>query len=81
MLAELSSQLAPPPESITSVKPPDLGMSVDYIAATYNCPGWIIELPFKAVPDNEGDVDSLLAEGCMQFGRNCVDALHRLIME
>lgn len=78
ILATLSPQIQSPPDVFTSATPPDLGMSVDYIAATYNSPGWIIELPFKAVPDGQGDADSLLAEGCMQFGRNCIEALHTL---
>lgn len=78
-LSQCVSQVQPPPQSLMDM-PDDLGMSADYITATYHCPAWIIELPFKAVPDDKGNPDSLLAEGCLQFGRDCVEALHTLIV-
>lgn len=80
-LNRVSYHIEPPPESITSNKPSDLGMSVDYIAATYGCPAWIFELPFKAIPDEYGNADSLLADGCMTFGRHCIDALYSIVVE
>jgi hypothetical protein len=64
-------ELLPAPEEILSGTMPAPGLSVNYIFRTYGCPGWVVELPFR-----EPSVgDTLLAEGCLNFGHNCVEAL------
>ena len=78
-LARRNPQLHPAPKSVASVQSGDLGLSTNYIVATYNCPSWTIELPFKAVPGPNGEHDSLLAAGCLNFGRICVEALDVII--
>ncbi len=78
-LARHNPQLQPAPKSIDTVQTGDLGMATNFIVATYNCPSWTIELPFKAVPGPNNEPDSLLAAGCLQFGRTCVDALDAII--
>jgi hypothetical protein len=76
-LARLNAEIQPPPPSIQGVSAgDDLGMSINYLAATYDCPAWTPELPFKEpVP---GD-DSMLADGCIRFGRTCVAAFNVII--
>lgn len=70
-LAARHQDLEAPPEEITRGIGPEPGMSINYITKTYGCPAWIIELPFKETVLG----DSLLEDGCMQFGRECLDAL------
>lgn len=69
--------LRPAPQLIESVSPGDLGMSSNYFTTNYKCPVWIVELPIKD-PEN-GEIGSLLAEGCMHFGRSCVEVLNTII--
>ncbi|MBZ0298854.1 MAG: hypothetical protein K8J31_03890 [Anaerolineae bacterium] len=78
-LASHNPQLKPAPQTIGSVTSGDLGMATNYAVATYHCPSWTVELPAKAIPDGAGNEDSLLAEGCMHFGRTFVDALNAII--
>ena len=75
-LARLHPELQPPPVGIEGVDAAEAGMSVNYIATTYGCPAWTPELPFPEVP---GMGDSLLADGCMRFGRSCLAALNVVI--
>ena len=75
-LARLHPELQPPPVGIEGVDAAEAGMSVNYIATTYGCPAWTPELPFPEVP---GMGDSLLADGCMRFGRSCLEALNVVI--
>jgi murein tripeptide amidase MpaA len=77
-LAQYNPSIQPPPKSVAGVTSGDLGMSNNYIMAAFGAPGWIIELPFKAIPDGD-DPDSVLAEGCWNFGRSCVDALNAIL--
>jgi murein tripeptide amidase MpaA len=79
MLAEKYVELQPRPETTPAPSHPDSGMSVDYIGANFHCPALIIELPFKETISASGQRDSLLAAGCMDFGRSCVAALNRLV--
>jgi murein tripeptide amidase MpaA len=79
MLAEEYAEVRPRPESIPAPNHPDSGMSVDYIAPTFHCPALIIELPFKETVSAGGKRDSLLASGCMDFGRSCVEVLNALL--
>ncbi len=72
-LARLHPELQPPPVGIEGLDAAEAGMSVNYIAKTYGCPAWTPELPFPEVP---GTGDSLLADGCMRFGRSCLEALN-----
>lgn len=76
-LGKREPALRPAPKIIDSVSPGDPGMSSNYFTAKFNCPVWIVELPIKD-PEN-GQVGSLLAEGCMHFGRSCVDVLNTMI--
>lgn len=69
-IAEQFPEVQPPPQSIIDGVMPEPGLSINYIAKTYDCPAWVIELPFKETPVG----DTLLAQGCMRFGRACVDA-------
>jgi murein tripeptide amidase MpaA len=75
-LATKHPEVLPAPESIVreAVAP---GMSNNFIFRTYQCPGWIVELPFCETPEG----DTLLAEGCMSFGRSCVEALVYVMRE
>jgi hypothetical protein len=70
--------IQPPPTSVMGVTPGNLGMSNNYIMAAYGAPGWIIELPFKAIPYGDNR-DSLLVEGCWTFGRLCVEAFNAIL--
>ncbi|MDQ7024829.1 MAG: M14 family zinc carboxypeptidase [Anaerolineae bacterium] len=70
-LAEKHPELWPPPEEIRSGTMPAQGLSVSHIFHTYGCPSWVVELPFREPALG----DTLLAEGCINFGRNCVEAL------
>jgi len=79
MLAEQYVELQPRPETSPAPSRPDSGMSVDYVAANFHCPALIIELPFKATTGASGQRDSLLASGCMNFGRSCLEALNTLM--
>ena len=75
-LARLQPELQPPPVGIEGEDAAEAGMSVNYIATTFGCPAWTLELPFPEVP---GFGDSLLADGCMRFGRSCIEALNVVI--
>jgi hypothetical protein len=77
-LAQRIPLIMPPPTSVVGVTAGDLGMSNNYIMAAYGAPGWIVELPFKAIPYGDNP-DSLLADGCWEFGRLCVDAFNAII--
>lgn len=70
-LAGKHPELLPPPEEILSGTLPAPGLSVNHIFRTYGCPSWVVELPFRETPVG----DTLLAEGCVNFGHNCVEAL------
>ncbi|RMF79355.1 MAG: hypothetical protein D6737_11655 [Chloroflexi bacterium] len=78
-LAKRNPEVQPPPVSVAGVAADHLGMAVNYIAATYGCPAWTPELPFKATSNPQDGDDSLLATGCMRFGRSCVEALDTII--
>ncbi|MCY3906527.1 MAG: M14-type cytosolic carboxypeptidase [Anaerolineaceae bacterium] len=75
-LARLQPELQPPPVGIEGEDAAEAGMSVNFIATTFGCPAWTLELPFPEVP---GFGDSLLADGCMRFGRSCIEALNVVI--
>lgn len=75
-LARLHPELQPPPVGIEGEDAAEAGMAVNYIATTYGCPAWTPELPFPEVP---GMGDSLLADGCMRFGRSCLEAMNVVI--
>jgi hypothetical protein len=77
-LAQRIPLIQPPPSTLVGVTPGSLGISNNYIMAAYGAPGWIIELPFKAIPYGDSP-DNLLAEGCWNFGRLCVEALNAII--
>jgi hypothetical protein len=79
MLAEKYVEVRPRPETIPAPNRPDSGMSVDYIASTFHCPALIIELPFKETVSASGERDSLLAAGCMNFGRSSVEVLNSIL--
>jgi murein tripeptide amidase MpaA len=79
LLAEKYVEVRPRPETSPAPSRPDSGMSVDYIASKYQCPALIIEFPFKETVSATGERDSLLAEGCMGFGRACVETLNSVI--
>ncbi len=79
MLSEKYVEVRPRPETIPAPNRPNSGMSVDYIAPMFQCPALIIELPFKETVSASGERDSLLADGCMDFGRSCVEALDALL--
>lgn len=79
LLAEQYVEVRPRPESISAPNRPDSGMSTDYVATTFKCPALIIELPFKETVSASGQRDSLMAEGCMGFGRACVEALNTVL--
>jgi len=79
MLAERYVEVQPRPATIPAPSRPDSGMSVDYVAANFHCPALIIELPFKEMLSVRGEHDSLLADGCMGFGRACVEVLNSLV--
>jgi murein tripeptide amidase MpaA len=79
MLAERYTEVRPRPDSIPAPNRPDSGMSVDYIAPTFHCPALIVELPFKETVGSGGKRDSLLAAGCMDFGRSSVEVLNALL--
>ena len=68
-------ELQDPPTDIVGVEGLQLGMSINYISTVYDCPAWVVELPFKETPVG----DTLLAEGCLRFGRLCVDALLTIV--
>jgi murein tripeptide amidase MpaA len=76
-LSRLNPELQPAPTSITNVTPANLGMLTNYVVAKFNRPSWTIELPFKEPAGMSAD--TLLAEGCMRFGRTCVDALTSIV--
>ncbi len=61
-----------PPET-PELNRPDSGMSVDYVAARFRCPAFIIELPFKDTVGQQGEYDSLQPIGCQRFGRDLLD--------
>ncbi len=69
------NELQDPPTHIVGVEGLQLGMSINTISTLYGCPAWVVELPFKETPVG----DTLLADGCLRFGRLCVDALLTII--
>jgi len=69
------NELQDPPTDIVGVEGVPMGMSINYISSVYGCPAWVVELPFKETPVG----DTLLEEGCLRFGRLCVDALLTII--
>jgi murein tripeptide amidase MpaA len=69
------NELQDPPTEIVGVEGLQLGMSINTISTLYNCPAWTVELPFKETPVG----DTLLEDGCLRFGRLCVDALLTVI--
>lgn len=73
-LAARNPEVQPRPNLVDGVQYGDLGLSVNFIGAHYGVPGWIIELPNKAVDFGLGP-DSLLAAGCQRFGASMVEAL------
>jgi len=76
-LGKRESSLGPAPQSIVSETGGEPGMSSNYFTKHFNCPVWIVELPFK---EPEGAPSgSLLAEGCMRVGRACIDVLNTLL--
>lgn len=75
-LARRHPELQPPPVGIEGEDAAEAGMAVNYIATTYGCPAWTPELPFREVP---GFDDSLLADGCMRFGRSMLEALNVVV--
>ena len=77
--ARRNPEVQPPPVAIVGVDAGNLGMAVNYVAATYGCPAWTPELPFGETHMPDDDNDSLLAEGCLRFGRSCVEALNVMI--
>jgi murein tripeptide amidase MpaA len=76
-LGEQFAELQPPPKEILEGTSAAAGMSINYISKTYGTPGWIVELPFKETPVG----DTLLAEGCMKFGRAWVEGLIRIMKD
>jgi hypothetical protein len=79
MLAEKYVEVRPRPETIPAPSRLDSGMSVDYVASVFHCPALIIELPFKKTVSSSGEQDSLLASGCMGFGRSSVEVLNSIL--
>ncbi len=77
-LAVRTPLIQPPPTSVIGVTPGNLGLSNNFIMAAYGAPGWIVELPFKAVPYGDNP-DGLLAESCWNFGCLCVEALNTIV--
>lgn len=59
--------------------PGSKGMSLDYVAQRFRCPAFIVELPFKDVIGNDGNGDSLLGEGCAEFGRSCLEIINAMM--
>jgi murein tripeptide amidase MpaA len=72
------AEYGPLPQSMAAVNA-DSGMSLDYVAAHFKCPAFIIELPFKDTVGARGEADSLLAEGCIAFGRSCLDIINDML--
>jgi murein tripeptide amidase MpaA len=70
-LAKKHPELKPPPEEILTGTAPAPGLSINFIFRKYGCPGWVVELPFRETFMG----DTLHVEGCMNFGRSCVEAL------
>jgi murein tripeptide amidase MpaA len=79
MLAEKYAEVRPRPDTILALSRPDSGMSVDYVASVFHCPALIIELPFKKTVSSAGEQDSLLAAGCIEFGRSSVEVLNAIL--
>jgi hypothetical protein len=79
MMGERFVEVKPKPDTIPTPNRPDSGMAVDYIAPIYHCPALIIEFPFKETVSASGQKDSLLTDGCMEFGRACVEVLNTLL--
>lgn len=75
-LARLHPELQPPPVGVEGVDAAEAGMAVNFVATTYGCPAWTPELPFPEVSETG---DSLLADGCMRFGRSCLEALNVIL--
>jgi murein tripeptide amidase MpaA len=72
------AEYGPFPQSMGGTKP-ESGMSLDYVTARFQCPAFIIELPFKDTIGANGEADSLLAAGCAAFGRSCLDIINGMI--
>lgn len=76
------AEYGPDPASVSPVNgvefkpsPPDSGMAVDYVAWRFECPSLIVELPFKDTLGANGQADSLQADGCVAFGRDCLEMI------
>ena len=74
-LAQTFKEIQPPPSEIIEGVMPEKGLAINHIAKLYDCPAWVVELPFKVTPVG----DTLLEEGCMKFGSTCVDGLVYLL--
>lgn len=57
----------------------DSGMAGDWVAWRFHCPSYIVELPFKDTLGPKGEADSLLAAGCVNFGRDCLDIISEMM--
>lgn len=57
----------------------DSGMAADWVAWRFHCPSYIVELPFKDTLGPKGEPDSLLADGCATFGRDCLDIINQML--
>ena len=78
-LAERNPEIRPAPKELGEEVIDNLGLASNWVAATFNCPAWITELPFAKPADMGDEADSMLQEGCLRFGRTCVEALNVVV--
>ena len=82
-LAERNPEIRPAPKGYGDVvtqktsRTDNLSFASNWVAATFNCPALITELPF-AKPAHMSE-DTMLQEGCLRFGRTCVEALNVVV--
>jgi murein tripeptide amidase MpaA len=78
-IARRYAEYGPRPGAIPAPTNAASGMSIDWAAAELGCPSWIIELPFKDTIGANGEPDSLLPAGCLQFGRDCLEIIDTMM--
>ena len=77
-LAKRNPEIRPAPTELGEVIG-NLGLASNWVPATFNCVAWITELPFAEPVDMGDEADSMLQNGCLRFGRTCVEALNVVV--
>jgi murein tripeptide amidase MpaA len=77
-LVDRNPEIRPAPKELQGVIA-NMGLATNYMASTFNCLSWITELPFREPEIIENNPDSMLPDGCLRFGRTCVDALNEVV--